>query len=46
MLKLTKHHRYFLSALALIVFLLSALAILAISLIAANQQAVGIKVIF
>lgn len=46
MLKLTKLHRYFLSALATVIFFLIALTILVISLIAANQQAVGIKIIF
>jgi len=46
MLKLTKLHRYLLSILASIIFFLIALAILAISLIVANQQAIGIKIIF
>jgi len=46
MLKLTKLHQYLLSILASIIFFLIALTILAISLIAANQQAVGIKIIF
>ncbi|MCX6817012.1 MAG: hypothetical protein NTZ93_04045 [Candidatus Beckwithbacteria bacterium] len=46
MLKLSKLQQYLLSALASIVFFLIALAVLAISLISANQQAVGIKVIF
>jgi len=46
MLKLTKLHRYFLSALDTVIFFLLSLTILAISLIAANQQAASIKIIF
>jgi len=46
MLKLTKLHQYLLTALATVIFFLIALSILVISLIAANQQAASIKVIF
>jgi len=46
MLKLVKYQQYVLGILASIVLFLIGLAILGISLWSANQDAVGIKVIF
>lgn len=46
MLKLVKYQRYFLGVLASIILFFIGLAILGISLWSANQEAVGIKVLF
>ena len=46
MLKLVKYQQYVLGILASIVLFLNGLAVLGISLWSANQDAVGIKVIF